>query len=581
MTTADPPAAPTPGLVWRAMQGRAQMWAIVAVSLLVAVADAAGVYLIYVLGTRLSAGHLVQAGLSGVLLRGLDGLAARWGVDVLLVVALLFFASIVARSALRFWNEQMLVRLQFDVLRRFGNTLFHGYLNLSYETFIERNSVDRINSITAETTRAATAVGSYARVLMQALNVLILVLLLLLVSWQAFAFGCAAGLLMFLVIRPLARKSRAIGREVGQATGELWTSIVEPFRAYRVVVTSGASAAVEGAMGRKFDRHLGLLRRSTLSQGLLSPIMELAVGAMVLVGVLLALYASASPQDAFPLVLLVMSGTYRIMPAVAGLNAAYTAYRYNEPGLVHILEELGEVARFHDPPGLRYDGATPTAGSALVELRDASFAYRNGKPVLDHVSLAIQPGERVGVVGPSGSGKSTLVDLALGLLRPSGGKVLLGRGPGGAPPHVAYVPQQAILLDATVLENLCLGLPPATWERAKAQRMLDLVGLGTGSAHPIELDQALAESAVRISGGQRQRLGLARALYGEPDLLILDEPTAALDAESEERLVATLATLPGAMLVVTHRDAPLRLCSRVFALQDRKLVLSPAARLHA
>ncbi|MEA3143510.1 MAG: ATP-binding cassette, subfamily bacterial PglK [Thermoplasmata archaeon] len=577
----EPAKAPTPGLVWRAVEGRTQVWAIAAVALFVAIADAAGVYLIYVLGTRLSAGHLVESGLSGVLLRGLDGLAARWGVDALLVIAALFFVSILARSALRFWNEQMLVRLQFGVLRRCGKTLFHGYLNLSYESFIERNSMDRINSITAETTRAAAAVGAYARVLMQALNVLVLVLLLLLVSWQAFAFGCAAGLLMFLAIRPLARRSRAIGKEVGKATGELWTSIVEPFRAYRVVVTSGASAAVQGAMERKFDRHLALLRRVTVSQGLLAPVMELAVGAMVLIGVLLALYASASPQDAFPLVLLVLSGTYRIMPAVGGLNAAYTAYRFNEPGLLHVLEELDEVARFHDPPGLRYDGAAPATGSALVELRDASFAYRSGRLVLEKASLAIRPGERVGVVGPSGSGKSTLVDLALGLLRPTEGRVLVGHGPAGERPRVAYVPQQAILLDATVLENLCLGLPPATWDRAKAQRMLDLVGLGAGSAHPVDLDQALAESAVRISGGQRQRLGLARALYSEPDLLILDEPTAALDADSEERLVATLGALPCAMLIVTHRDAPLRLCSRVFALQERRLVPAQAARAHA
>ena len=545
---------------------------IIAVSLVASALDAASVFFVYLLGTRLSGGAPLDSGISGQAEAAMQRMSDAAGVHVLLVISLAFLFTLALRGAVRYLNEQMIARTQFHVLHDSCTRLFKGYFGLSYETFLNRNSADRLNSIGTEAPRAGICVASALRVVIHALNLVVLVVLLLLLDWRAFAFGGLIGIVLFAVIRPLANKNRRIGKDVGTATRDVWLSIVESFRAYRMIVASDAVATYEKDVMRKFERHLDLLKRNTATQRLLAPVLEFTAGAIIVLAVLASLYVAQRPEDSFPLVMLVMSSTYRLLPAVTGLNQAYTAYRFNEPALEHVQAELADIARFHDPPGTSgYE--VPRRAGLLLELEDVHFRYDGGRQVLRGANLAIAPSQRIGIVGPSGSGKSTLVDIGLGLLRPTSGHVRLGRRPDGTPMRVAYLPQQSILLDGTVLENICLGGTGTMQDRAKAQRMLDRVGLGAGSAYPVDLDADLGESGARISGGQRQRLGIARSLYRDPDLLILDEPTAALDPEGERQLVDALGAIDGlAFLIVTHRHSPLRICSEVHRFADGTLV---------
>jgi len=194
-------------------------------------------------------------------------------------------------------------------------------------------------------------------------------------------------------------------------------------------------------------------------------------------------------------------------------------------------------------------GDQPAGGSGLpaVELRGVTFAYGRGRPVLEDVDLAVHPGEFVAIAGPNGGGKTTLVRLALGLERPARGQALLF----GEPAHrfsrregLGYLAQRAQLgLDApaTVREVVAAGrlrrsglLGPLRGEdRARVEEAIERVGL-TGVA-----DRPVA----RLSGGQQQRAFIAKALAGEPELLVLDEPTAGVDTASQEALAGLLDRL--------------------------------------
>ncbi len=544
---------------------------IIAFSLIGSLFDVLSVYLIYILGTSLAGGALVKAGALGGFLDALDEIADRANADFLLVVSLAFLLCVLLRGGNRFLTGQMIADAQFDLHREYTRRLLKGYFDLSYETFVERNSVERINSIGAEAPRASAFVSSALRVAINGLNLGLLVLLLLFVDWRAFLFGSLAGLILFGVSRPLSLRSRMAGERMGQATKDLWFSVLEAFRAYRVVVTNQATARVQDDVMHKYARQHEIQKHHSVTQQLVSPVLEVAAGTIIVAAVVASLLLTDRPEDAFPLVILVMASTYRILPAMTNLNQASTLCRYNEPGFDHIIAELDDVERQHDPPGNSQFETTLDAAD-LLELDHVAFSYRTGRAVLSDVSLQVPRGQRIGIVGPSGSGKSTLVDLCLGLLRPTRGHLRMGRRPDGSPLTVTYLPQQSILLDATVLENIALGLPRAAADPAKAQWALDQVGLGAGSDHPISLDAPLGEGGVRLSGGQRQRLGLARCLYRGADLLILDEPTAALDPTSEASLVAALETIPGlTMLVVTHRQAPLRICSKVYQLAQGEI----------
>jgi ATP-binding cassette subfamily B protein len=184
-------------------------------------------------------------------------------------------------------------------------------------------------------------------------------------------------------------------------------------------------------------------------------------------------------------------------------------------------------------------------------------------------------------MGPNGAGKTTLVDLITGLLVPQSGyievdgMVLPGADCGAWQSTIAYVPQQAFLLDATLAENIALGVPPEQIDRTRlecavrAARLTECV-----AALPRGLWERLGERGSRLSGGQRQRLAIARALYRDASLLILDEATSALDSAAESDIVETLNTLRSGrtILLIAHRTTSLRYCDLIFELDRGKVI---------
>jgi len=217
--------------------------------------------------------------------------------------------------------------------------------------------------------------------------------------------------------------------------------------------------------------------------------------------------------------------------------------------------------------------------SALTPLRlnDVRFSYDDETDVLKGLDLDLRAGEIVGVVGPSGAGKSTLVELLLRLRLPTSGSITCGGVPiedidtAEFSRRVAFVPQQPELIAGTVAENVALfrQLPPERLRRAVEQAHLDT----EVDALPDGIATRLSPDDRALSGGQRQRLTIARALAGDPDIIVLDEPTSALDAVSEHAVRQTLAELPDDRLViiVAHRYSTLRSCTRILVLGDGRV----------
>ncbi|MEZ5406382.1 MAG: metal ABC transporter ATP-binding protein [Acidimicrobiales bacterium] len=223
--------------------------------------------------------------------------------------------------------------------------------------------------------------------------------------------------------------------------------------------------------------------------------------------------------------------------------------------------------------------ADPAEGSPVIELRHTSIGY-GARPVVEDVSLRIERGEVVALVGPNGSGKTTIVRGVLGLAPVVGGEVRLFGVPAGRFNErwrLGYVPQRHTVVGAvpsTVQEVVASGRlarrrwwqPPTAADRAVVSRAIDVVGL---------VDQSRA-SVSTLSGGQQRRVLIARALAADPEVLVMDEPTAGVDAASADALTRTLARLVGdgrTLLIVTHDVAPLApILTRVVALAGGSVV---------
>ena len=221
--------------------------------------------------------------------------------------------------------------------------------------------------------------------------------------------------------------------------------------------------------------------------------------------------------------------------------------------------------------------------SPRVDLTEVTLRYpSNLQPALDHISLSITPGSFVAFVGPSGAGKTTIVDTLLGVLTPDSGQVLVsGLKPLEASARwsgaISYLPQEVFISQGSVRENVCLGYPIeiASDEHVlKCLRMAHLEEFVLGL--PNGLETKVGENGTQLSGGQRQRLGIARALFTNPKLIVLDESTSALDAETEAAVSEAIVSLKGEITIVmiAHRLSTVRKADQVYYLSGGKLLAS-------
>lgn len=294
-------------------------------------------------------------------------------------------------------------------------------------------------------------------------------------------------------------------------------------------------------------------------------------------------FATQTAIHAIAVLTIFMAASTRIGPAVLRIQQGLLQIRGSIGGArstLKLIEELESVDSIsllsEDSPALTYESFEPA-----IRLKDVTLFYEGKQsPAIKDLSLEISSGEIVAFVGPSGAGKTSVVDLILGLMAPTSGSVKIsGLTPDVAiarwPGSIAYVPQDVYIINGTIEENLLLGYSSGSIQREiliesleKAQ-LLDFI-----SELPNGIESQVGDRGTRMSGGQRQRLGIARALASRPKLLILDEATSALDSETEKTLTNAINALKGSVTVVmvAHRLSTVRAANKVVYLENGEML---------
>ena len=316
-------------------------------------------------------------------------------------------------------------------------------------------------------------------------------------------------------------------------------------------------------------------------------------GALVIGGFGLAIFLF-STQDSVAAVgtlALFLAAASRVMPSLLRLQGAALGLRSSAGTAAPTFElafALGrpegdpEPARSAEVIRRQIEIGYPSFASS-VRLDAVCVTYPSAdERALANVTLEVPEGGSIALVGKSGSGKSTLADVILGVIVPDSGTASLG----GVPPSdalrlwpgaIGYVPQDVVIVSGTIRENVALGLPADAIDDDLVWLALERAHLSTFLREDRQgLDTILGERGLRISGGQRQRLGIARALYTRPKLLVLDEATSALDAETEQQVSRTIADLGGEVtsVIIAHRLSTVRNVDRVFYLDNGRIAAS-------
>jgi ABC-type multidrug transport system fused ATPase/permease subunit len=281
----------------------------------------------------------------------------------------------------------------------------------------------------------------------------------------------------------------------------------------------------------------------------------------------LAIFLAAGSRIA-PAVLRIQTGAIQIK---SGLGTASPTLDLID----EFNESIVDIDGIH-PLELSHKGFVPG-----ITLKDLMFTYPGGEhPALSNISLEIVPGEVISVVGPSGAGKTTLIDVLLGVIEPDSGSVQIsGLSPKEVnlayPGAIGYVPQDVIVIDGTIRQNIGLGFSVEEATDENLIRPLQISQLDEWvRSLPSGSDERTGERGANISGGQRQRLGIARALFTAPRLIILDEATSSLDGQTEADVSNAISSLKGdvTIIMVAHRLSTVRNSDKVVYIDSGKIL---------
>lgn len=280
-----------------------------------------------------------------------------------------------------------------------------------------------------------------------------------------------------------------------------------------------------------------------------------------------------------------LAGGLRLTAAILPLQNSILTMKSVVPVANTALEILREGARNAEPVyggSGRLGKVDAESGPIGVHLSSVDFRYPYAPSLtIKDLSFTIEPGSQVALIGPSGAGKSTIADLLCGVIFPTSGLVSLfsrlapSDGVSSAHGRVSYVPQRPGLVSGTISENVALGVTPVEVDTAKVLEVLELVGL-SGVVRDLKdgINSDLGKNKDNLSVGQFQRLGLARALYTDPGLLIVDESTSALDGESESEIQSVIDNMKGkvTVVIIAHRLNTIQHADTVFLIEDGNLV---------
>lgn len=481
------------------------------------------------------------------------------------------------------------VILNFSYIKgaKLRTTLMDKYQNISYGEYLNRNSSEYIHSI--QMLSAQFAQNTMQASLRLVSEGIMLVAILLFLAWTdvtallillTLVFG-----VVFLYDKIFKKKITSYGKytnvdqanlvkgtnESIQGLKEIRILGVEPFFLKKV-----RNSAYSYAKHFAKSQVLGLAPRY---------ILEFVLILFIVVLVFISILSGLESQSIVPTLSVFAVSSLRLIPAANSLSNGISQLRFGRHATQLIYDDLAVANNVHSESkesmnDYPHSATVPQNQKfSSLELQEISFSYSSSrKLVLDKVSLSVNAGEIIGIVGSTGSGKTTLINVMLGLLRSSSGQTLVNGSSVSdnllaLRRYVAYLPQQIFLTDDSLRNNIALGINPEDISDDKIWIYLSRVRLeGFVRDLPEGLDTMVGEHGMRLSGGQCQRVALARSLYHDRSMLVLDESTSALDGETEKQIINELKDLKGekTIVMIAHRLSTLAHCDRIYSLNENR-----------
>jgi ABC-type multidrug transport system fused ATPase/permease subunit len=485
-----------------------------------------------------------------------------WTPRTALSAAVITTLLVVLRGLMDLLSSRAVFRQIENLYSDFLLRLTDGYSKLQWEQFVERNRSE-LSGHALHTAREAA--DFYYLCIEMTANVVIVSVMTAALVYQSLIAACSLGLVLALfygghrlLIRKRLQKAASI-RETALRT--LQRNLADLFSSGKEIRTYGNQAFFQERIRRQAERAAVSKLRTLFLPHFARIAADQGAVLVFLAFVITVEMRQGDVRQVLSLLVFYFVLSRRLLPLISQISFVAGQMEGSYENVKVVDSELDRCRRYRT---LALPAQMPDAGM-VMQMMQVSFSFHGGPPILRNVNLAIREGETVVLHGASGIGKSSLLNLVAGVSKPVTGVVHVDRT------TIAYVPQEISLLDDSIRNNLLFGLPQRSDEELmKALAVAKLDELVT--ALPLRLETGVGDNGVLFSGGERQRLGLARAILRGSLLLLLDEATSALDEENERQVLENLNASGMAILLVTHRAHARSFAHRVLRLEEGSLI---------
>ena len=490
-----------------------------------------------------------------------------------IIIALCILVSIVLKNCLVYSNTILFGWLNSRIGHRLRSGIFNQFLTVTYSFLEGHDSGKLINTLASETWRTGQALSTLVSLIITICTITVYVFLLLLISWQLTLTVSFLMVLISLVIQLVTRSVKTLGEQAVEANSALGNRMWEGLAGMKVIRSFGRESYEQ----ERFDVISKTVRKTFLKLDILSgavgPISEVLSAVLLLCILVIALLQDRS---SLPTLLIFIFILYRLQPQVKQLDSA----RVNLIALTSSVQDVTYFLDHSDKPYIRSGHIDFKTLEQGIYFESVNFSYNPlEKPALQNISMCIPKGKTTAIVGPSGAGKSTLIGLICRFYDLTSGEIYVDRSSlqelnlSEWRNQIAIVSQDVYMFSTTVLENIAYGRLDATEkeiiEAAKLANAHDFI-----MQLPEGYNTKVGDRGVRLSGGQRQRIALARAIVRNPQILILDEATNALDTISEHLIQEALNTLSQnrTVIVIAHRLSTIEQADQIIVLNEGRVV---------
>ncbi len=490
-------------------------------------------------------------------------------VFVLLVVSLIFKAATLYLEV-RFAQMQ-----EYNI----GKRLVEGYLHQPYSWFLNRNTADFGKTILSEVNQVVGfGITSLISLIAKGVLTISLIILLILANPKlTLIIGlslCISYGLIFIFVR---KYLKSIGDERLKNNELRYNAVIEAFSAIKEIKFGG----IEQIFIDRFSGPAETYARKHASASIVGQLPRFALEIIAFGGIMLILLylmeQTGNFRDILPIISLYAFATYRLMPAVQQIYSSFSLITFVGPSLDNLhkeLQNLNSLNTNQNEGGLFFN--------KKISLNNIYYKYPDSsRMALNDINIEIKAKTTVGIVGITGSGKTTIVDIILGLLDLQkgnlevDGKTITKKNIRSWQRLIGYVPQQIYLSDDTIAANIAFGVKTNEINQKAIEKASKIANLHNFVINelPKQYNTIIGERGVRLSGGQRQRIGIARALYNNPQVLIFDEATNALDNLTEKAVMEAVNNLRKDMtiILIAHRINTLKKCDKLFLIEAGKI----------